>query len=305
MQVILDRLAEGPSFEPERASIHEMRQMIDEGMAVLAELRPEPVAGTEDRTIPGPGGDLALRVYRPGGAGPFGTLVFFHGGGFAIGSLDSHDAVCRSLTNKSGCLVVSVDYRLAPEHPFPAAVDDAWAAVCWVTDHAESLGGEPDRLAVAGDSAGGTLSAVVALRARDEGGPALALQALVYPGADPAGDYPSAVECGEGYLFTTPMRAWFLSQYVPADIDPAQWWISPLRAESHEGVAPALVVTAEYDPLRDEGEAYAAALQRAGVPTKLSPYNGMCHGFLSYGAVIDAADRAVCEVAAEVRTALA
>ena len=305
MQAILDRVAEGPSFDPGQASIHEMRRMLDDGTAMLAQLGTEPVAATEDRTIEGPGGDLALRCYRPEGTGPFGVVVFFHGGAFAMGSLDSHDALCRSLTHRSGALVVSVDYRLAPEDPFPAGVEDAWAALRWVAANAATLGGDPGRLAVAGDSAGGTLAAVVALRARDEGGPDLALQALVYPGADPAGDYPSAVECAEGYLYTTPMRTWFFDQYAPPEVDRTHWWMSPLRAASHEGVAPALVVTAEYDPLRDEGEAYASALTDAGIPTRLSRYDGMCHGFFSYGALIAAADRAVDEVAAALRTALA
>ena len=260
----------------------------------------EPVASTEDREIPGPAGPIPVRVYTPEGDPPFPVVVFFHGGGFVIGNRDSHDAVCRELTNAAEAVVVSVDYRLAPEHPFPAAPEDCFAATQWVHAHAAELGGDPARLAVAGDSAGGNLAAVVCLMARDAGGPSICAQVLVYPATELSMSHPSIEENGEGYLLTAEDMSWFMGHYQPDVDDPRA---SPLKAESHAGLPPALVITGEYDPLRDEGEAYADKLRAAGVPVVLSRYDGQIHGFFQLRSVIDAAGKAMDECARQLQEA--
>jgi len=259
------------------------------------------VASVEDTTVPGAAGDLPARVYRPAAdgsvaAGPLPTLVLFHGGGFVIGDLDTHDLTARALANGCQAVVVSVDYRLAPEHPFPAAADDAVAAARWVADHLDELGGD-DRLAVTGDSAGGNLSAVVAQTFRDEGR-ALAGQLLIYPATDMGGSYPSHVENAEGYFLDAPTMAWFLQQYAGAADDLADPRLSPLRGDL-AGVAPAVVVVAELDPLRDDGLAYAAALDAAGVPVEVRTFPGLIHGFVDMGrhsATAQAAIDETCEL---------
>jgi acetyl esterase len=248
-----------------------------------------PVASVEDRTIPGPAGDLPVRIYRPNGDGVVPTVVMFHGGGWVVGDLDTHDNTARALCRDCGAVVVSVDYRLAPEAPFPAAVEDALAATRWAAGN-DSLGGGP--LAVAGDSAGGNLAAVVCQQLRS--GPAIAAQLLIYPGVDVAGDYPSREENGVGYFLDTATMVWFLQQYAtPGDF--ADVRLSPLLDEDLTGMPPAVVVTAEFDPLRDEGEAYAARLEQAGVPVTLRRFDGMIHGFFDMGAWSAGAQEAVDE----------
>jgi len=266
-----------------------------------------PIGRVEDRKIPGPGGPLPVRIYTPldRGAGSQPVLAFFHGGGFVIGDLDSHDGTCRALANAAGCSVVSVDYRLAPEAKFPAAAEDCYAATCWIAENAGALGVDASRLAVGGDSAGGNLAAVTALLARDRRGPRLAHQLLVYPVADCAFDTPSYLENAQGYFLPREMMRWFWHHYLEKPDHAADPYASPLRASTLAGVAPATVITAEYDPLRDEGEAYAARLLRAGVPTSLTRYDGVIHGFLGMGAVIDKAKHAVAQAAAELRRAFA
>lgn len=233
------------------------------------------VGAVIDQALPGP---VRIRVYRPaGGARGLPALVYFHGGGWVAGSLDTHDGVCRALCARTPCAVVSVDYRLAPEHRFPAAVEDAWAATAWVAEHAGSIGGDASRIAVGGDSAGGTLAAVVALRARDHG-LALGLQLLVYPATDHDLETPSYREFASGYGLTRDGMRWYWGHYLGPDGDGSRPEASPLRADDLTGVAPACVLTVEFDPLRDEGEAYAERLRAAGVPVERRRAAGLIHG---------------------------
>ena len=262
------------------------------------------VGRIENFTIPGSAGGIRARAYAPIAAvGPQPALIYFHGGGFVVGGLESHDGICRLLTAEGGFKVIAVDYRLAPEHAFPAAVDDAWAATTWAAEHTDELGGRPDALAVGGDSAGGNLAAVCALKARDIGLP-LALQLLVYPVTDADLDTSTYREFADGYFLTAYSMKWFWDHYLPEG-DRFQPDASPLRADDVSGTAPALVITAEFDPLRDEGEAYARRLEEAGVPVTLSRYDGMIHGFYRMPAVIDRANDALAESSAALRAAFA
>ena len=236
----------------------------------------ERVARTEDRELPGPAGPIPVRAYWPVGDGPFPVLVYFHGGGWTTCNIDTHDALCRSLTNASGCVVISVDYRLAPEHKFPAGFDDAYAATAYVAAHTDVFDGRPP-IAVGGDSAGGNLAAAVALRARDEGGLPIGLQLLAYPAVDHRADRPSYHENAEGYVLTTDDVRWFWRQYLDTPADGDHPYASPYFASSHNGLPPAMIITAEYDPVRDDGSAYAHKLVGAGVPTELVNYEGMIH----------------------------
>jgi acetyl esterase len=263
-----------------------------------------PVAAVADRAVPGPGGDLPVRVYTPEGEAPFPIVVFFHGGGWVVGTLDTYDPLCRALAAAVPAVVVSVGYRLAPEHRWPAAVEDAYAATLWASRHAAELGGAQHRLAVAGDSAGGNLAAVVALGARDRGGPAIAVQLLVYPALDAAGDTGSWREHAEGFYLTAAGMRWYWDHYL-GGADGAAPDASPLRAAFLGGLPPALVVTADHDVLRDEGEAYAARLREAGVAADVRRVEGVVHGFFRWRAVTGAADAALQEAAAALRTALA
>ncbi|HEX4979949.1 MAG TPA: alpha/beta hydrolase [Acidimicrobiales bacterium] len=253
------------------------------------------VARVDDIEIPGPAGAIPARVYVPSDGAALPVVAYFHGGGWVLGGIESHDGSCRTLANVSGAIVVSVDYRLAPEHAFPAAVDDCWAATQWIAAHAADLGGDPARLAVAGDSAGGNLAAVVALMARDAGAPALRGQLLVYPVTDATMSHPSIDSNGEGYFLTKADMEWFYGHYAPER--PEDWRLSPLLADV-AGVAPAMVLTAEFDPLRDEGEAYGKRLEAAGVPVEVVRKDGLIHGFFGMGANVDAA-RAAMEQAGE------
>jgi acetyl esterase len=220
-------------------------------------------------------------------------LVFFHGGGWVRGSLQTHDVVCRALANGAGCIVVSVDYRMAPEHTFPAAFDDSLAATRWVGEHAVELGIEPSRLAVGGDSAGGNLAAAVALAIRDEGGPPLVHQLLIYPVTDYNFDTPSYIENAEGYMLTREAMRFYWRLYLRDEADADDYRASPLRARSFNNLPPALVITAEYDPLRDEGRAYADQLREAGTRVVYREYPGMVHGFVTSAGVLDAGKQAI------------
>jgi acetyl esterase len=233
------------------------------------------------------------------------VLVYFHGGGWVIGNPDTHDNLCKALANRSSARVVSVDYRLAPEHRFPAAPEDCYAATCWVAERGAEIGVDGARLAVAGDSAGGNLATVVALMARDRGGPRLRHQVLIYPVTDCDFDTPSYRDNAEGYLLTRDAMRWFWDHYLPDPDLRTNPYAAPLRAEKLAGLPPATVLTAEYDPLRDEGEAYAARLREAGVPVEATRHHGQIHGFVQLLDVFDAARRAVDELGLALRRALA
>lgn len=280
-QALLDMMAVMAADAPPLSqTTPEMSRQAYAGLAAVAGPGPQ-VVSVSDRTIEGQTGSIPVRVYRPvEGDTLTGAVVFFHGGGFVIGDLDTHDAVCRELCVGTGCTVIAVDYRLAPEHRFPAAVEDCWDVTRWVADHGDAWCIDPRRLVLAGDSAGGNLAAVVALLARDHGGPTLALQVLVYPAVDGAdGGWPSRIDNAEGYLLTAAQMDWFVDHYVPSVALRSDWRVAPLRAASHAGLAPALVITAEFDPLRDEGAAYARALATAGVPVTHTLYEGAIHVF--------------------------
>jgi acetyl esterase len=269
--------------------------------ALMVAGEPEPVGRVENRTFPGPAGDVPIRIYTPAGAGAHPALVYFHGGGWVLCNLDTHDGTCRSLCNQAGCVVVSVDYRLAPENKFPAAVDDCYAATRWVAEHAAELGVDAKRIAIGGDSAGGNLTACVALISRDRGGPRFVHQLLVYPVTDAKFDTPSYEENAEGYFLTRDAMRWFWNHYLRSDADGANPYAAPLRAQDLSGLPPATVITAEFDPLRDEGEAYGARLRAAGVPTRIERYDGVIHGFFGMGAILAKAKGAVAAAAGELR----
>ncbi|MCX2970232.1 MULTISPECIES: alpha/beta hydrolase [Streptomyces] len=264
-----------------------------------------PVGGVADTTAPGPAGEIPVRVYTPEGAGPFPVLVWFHGGGWTIGTLDENEYSCRAVCAAAGAVVVSVDYRLAPEHPYPAALEDCYAAVSWVHDQAAALAADPGRIAVGGESAGGNLAAVVALKARDLGGPGIRLQVLVSPVVGHSGDgRASYADYADGYFLSASAMEWFFTQYPRDARDLADPYLLPLRATDLSGLPRALVLEAEYDVLRDEGEAYARALKDAGVAVELVRFDGLIHGFFGLLAseLTDAA-RAHAEVVRALRSA--
>ena len=252
---------------------------------------PEPVERVEDRLLPVPTAPLPVRVYTPVGAphGPLPALLFFHGGGWVTGNLDTHDCACRGLANRAGCLVVAVDFRCAPEYRFPAALDDCWAAIEWVAEHGAEIGADSTRLAVCGDSAGGNLAAVVAQRARDWGGPRLAAQLLVYPVTDHNLDTTSYLANATGYGLTREAMRWYWQQYLGEAGDGSAPEASPLRAADLSGLAPALVIVCELDPLFDEGRSYARRLAEAGVSVEEIVEPGMIHGHFRTPAAISRA----------------
>ncbi len=259
-----------------------------EATAQSRKAEPLPVARVEEREIPGPAGPIRVRLYWPTATGLVPAIAYYHGGGHVIGSLDTHDLIARNLCAGAGALVASVDYRMGPEHRFPAAVEDSFAALQWLHANAAELGADPNRLGVHGDSAGANLAAVVALMARDAGGPQLRLQSLVYPVADYTLSSPSYRTFAEGYgLLTRAAMVWFQGHYLRNAADAEDWRASPIKAASLAGVAPAIVVTAECDVLHDEGHDYAQALRRAGVAVEYREFAGMIHGFLGMVPIID------------------
>src|SRR5262250_2353992 len=287
----------------EESTPGEARESIRSRTAALGPF--EDVAAVTDHRVPVKNGEMTVRVYSPGSKGPLPALVFYHGGGWVIGDLYTHDGICRTLTNAAGCVVASVDYRLAPESKYPVAVEDSYAALQWVVAHASQLGIDPRRVAVGGDSAGGNLSAAVALMARDRKGPALVSQILIYPVTNYAFDTPSYAENAEGYVLTREAMRWFWRHYLVREEQGKEPLASPLRATSLAGLPPALVITASHDPLRDEGEAYAARLRDAGVPVTLTRYDGLFHGFIRMTKFLDKARACVDEIAGTLRKAFA
>jgi acetyl esterase len=300
-QAILDEFAKAGDFDMTTLPPAAMREMYRQMSLSRSEI---PMGAVADRTIPGPAGTIPVRVYTPGSASGAG-IVYFHGGGWVIGGLDTHDGTCRALATAAGTTVVSVDYRLAPEHKYPAAADDCYAALLWVAQHGREIGIDPSRLAVAGDSAGGNLAAVTALLARERRGPALRMQLLIYPVTDHRFDNASYRDNAEGYFLTTKQMKWFWDHYLERADQGDELSASPMRAKDLAGLPPALVITAEYDPLRDEGESYAARLREAGVPTELVRYDGQIHGFFAMFEALDDGRLAVERAGAALRRALA
>lgn len=297
---VLDRLAADPqsgALSPEGARrISRERRTDADG---------DPVHAVRDLLISGPGGDLPIRVYRPGGDGPYPLIVFFHGGGWVLGSLDSHDPLCRTLSNACEAIVLAVDYRLAPEHAFPAPLLDCYAATRWAAEYGEEVGGDADRVIVAGTSAGGNLAACVSLLARDRGDPDIQYQVLIYPVTDVSLEYDSYDE-NDDYPANRPGMAWYWDQYLDREIDGAHPYAVPMRARDLSGLPPATVLTAGYDGLRDEGTAYAERLATAGVPVEHRNYADMIHGFFGLTAVpdLDRAREAHADIAGDLHRAV-
>ncbi len=300
----LYRLAGRPPLET--LSVGEAREAMQRGREIL---QPDPPEMSEVRALSclGPGGPIPLRLYRPKSAAPgekLPALVFYHGGGWVLGDLDTHDTLCRELSAKAGCAVIAVDYRLAPEHRFPAAVNDAFAATAWIANHAADLAIDADRLAVGGDSAGGNLAIVVAVLARDKGGPAISYQLLIYPATDASKTQVSHQENAAILPLTKPVMEWFWAHYMGESDGTTDWRASPLNAGSLINLPPAYVITAGYDVLRDEGLDFADKLEAAGVLVTRKHYPGQIHGFITMGKIIREANAAVADAAAALRVAL-
>ncbi len=301
IQAYLDQMA-AMNMPPIHTMTPEQVRMGIAMQLAMESIEQEQVARVENRTIPGPAGEIPVRIYTPQGNGPFPALVFFHGGGWVICNLDTHDGICRSLANGAGCVVVSVDYRLAPEHKFPAAPEDCYAATQWVAENAAELNVDASHIAVGGDSAGGNLTAVVAQMARDRGGPHLVFQLLIYPATDFRMNTPSIEENATGYFLTKDDMIWFTNHYLNSEEDKTNPLASPLLARDLSGLPPALIITAQYDPLRDEGELYGQKLREAGVPVTVSRYEGVIHGF--FGSIpSDKGKQAEAEASAALRVA--
>jgi acetyl esterase len=289
--------------DPAEARVERLREA-----RIVAHRPPIPLARVEPVEIPGPGGTIGARLYVPAAANsqdPPPLLVYFHGGGWVIGDLETHDDPCRFLASHSGAALLAIDYRLAPEHPFPAAAEDAEAAYGWVTANADRLGADPGRIAVGGDSAGANLAAATCLTARDGSGPLPAMQLLIYPVTDASGEAPSRRTFGEGFLLTHNDMDWFEERYLPAGTDRDDPRVSVLRAPDLNGLPPAYVATAGFDPLRDEGEAFAERLREAGVPVALRRHPGLVHTFANLTAVCPSARAAMLEAAGALRMGLA
>lgn len=305
-QLVLEmiRLARRPPFETLTPA--EAREAYANSRKVL-QPPPEDVAEVRDLSAPGPASDIPVRVYRAKGSTPaekLPALIYYHGGGWLLGDLNSHDGVCRQFANAARCCVVSVDYRMAPEHKFPAAVDDCEAATKWAMAQADTLGIDPTRVAVGGDSAGGNLAAVMALLARDGAIPLLTFQLLIYPATDMMMTSVSSQTITDGVPLTSKTMRWFIDYYMRDHADERDWRASPLRAADLSGTAQALVLTCACDPLCDEGIAYARRLEREGVRVTHLHYSDQIHGFMSMGRIIRAADTAIDMMGAALKKAL-
>lgn len=281
VKILVDQINEAFASGVPKVEEMSVQENRDGLMAFYKDLRGEvqEVAKVEDVQIPVDGSEITLRLYTPEGEGPFPVIMFFHGGGWVLGDLEIVDPICRSLANSTECLVVSVDYRLAPEYKFPVGIEDCYAATKWAAENIANYNGEPNRIATCGDSAGGNLAAVIPLMAKDRGGPNISYQIILYGVTDFSFSTNSYLENGKGcYLETTAMR-WFADQYLNNDEEKSHPYASPILAEDLTGLPPALIFTCEYDVLRDEGEAYAARLKEAGVPAEVVRYDGQIHGF--------------------------
>jgi acetyl esterase len=303
-QAVLDQLAAMPGKSFDQMSlqdIQDFRAALPNGMGLGGP--PEPVARMEDRTVPTSAGEVPVRIYWPSFDRNLPVLLWAHGGGWVFGTIDWSDTTCRTLANKSGCIVISVDYRLAPEHPFPAGAEDFYDVTKYVAENAAEFGADGSRIAVGGDSAGGNLAAVACLMARDRGGPRIGFQLLIYPCVNYSDQSPSMRTNGDGYFLTEAGMKWFWHQYASAD-HAADPYLSPLKASTFRGLPQAMVITAEFDPLLDQGENYAQRLSEAGVVASLKRYSGMIHGFFNMGGVVDAGREVVEYSAAAVKRAL-
>lgn len=301
-QMLLDKAASAGLPPVFTLPVEQARQRMIAAFVTSDE--PEPIAAVENRNIAGPAGDIPIRLYWPEGKGPFPITVFYHGGGWTLNNLDTHDTICRSITRQAECLTVSVDFRLAPEHPFPAVIEDSYAALKWVAENAASIRGDAKCIAVAGDSSGGNQAAVMTLLARDQGGPDIVYQVLIYPVVDyylPGTQ--SYEENATGYSLSRDFMIWFWNNYLPPETDPKNPLISPLQASDLSGLPPALIITAEFDPLRDEGEAYAARLRDAGILVNLRRYEGMMHGFVIQHKLLDKGKMGLQEITLSLRSA--
>jgi len=310
MQAVLDQFAglhplPIPTLTPEQARQQSNTTDALQGVQAARGLAPavELVGRIDHIRIPGPGGLILARVYTPNGTGPFPVTVYFHGGGWVIANLDTYDPSCRALCNAAGSIIVSVAYRQAPEHRFPAAPEDAYAALRWVQTNATTIGGDPRRVAIAGESAGGNLAAVTCLIARDRGTPQPVYQLLVYPITNYNFNTPSYLEQAMAMPLDRPTMMWFFMYYLRTPADGANPYVSPLRAPNLRGLSAATVITDQFDPLRSEGEAYAARLRAAGVAVQATRYNGVTHEFFTMSAVVDEARQAVAEAATGLRSA--
>jgi acetyl esterase len=287
--------ANAPEWPPTRSQpIPQLRAAVRASSTAFPPLD-VPLARVEDRGIPGPAGAIPVRIYTPVGEAPFPLIVYFHGGGYVVGDLDTQDMIARALAHGAGAVLVSVDYRLAPENPFPAGPDDCWAATQWAAANAQALQADANRLAVAGDSAGANMAASVALRARDVGSPRIAAQLMYYgSGGYPSHDTPASREFADGPVLSADDVAYFWELYLAnPEVDQHNPLASPVRASSHQGLPPAFMGTAEIDPSRDHGEEFMHTLAQAGVPTRLVRYEGMIHGFVSWLGIIPAAQTAI------------
>lgn len=304
VQAIKDRLDQANIPNLYTLPIEEAREQDIKGIRATGGA-PEPVAEVKDFTIPGEAGPIAARIYRPAAAGPLPALVYFFGGGWALGVLDTADAVARMIANRAGCACVTVSYRLAPENKFPSAVHDCYAGAAWVVEHAEELGIDASRVAVGGDSSGGNLTAAVTLMAKERGTPPFIHQLLVYPNTDATADTPSMREVTDEHFFNKNAIAWYWGMYLTSPEDGLSPLASPLRAADLSGLPPATVITAELDPLRDEAEAYGQRLAEAGVPCEIIRYDGMMHGFFTMIGILDTAREAVATAADRLAAAYA
>ncbi|TWS18980.1 alpha/beta hydrolase [Tsukamurella asaccharolytica] len=303
VRAILDQMSASGFTDFADNTLEENRALTEQ---TPPELRGEifPMAEVLDDTVSGPAGDIPIRVYKNSAEPNQPVLVYFHGGGWVVCGIESHDAATRRLAHIADATVVSVEYRLAPEHPYPAALDDTWAALTEIAARASEWGGDPDRIAIAGDSAGGHLAAIAAQRAAKEGGPILRHQLLVYPFLDFDGDYPSLHENASGYLLSKRGIDWFTERFLRPEDSRKDPRVSPLLAANVSGVAPATIVVAEYDPMRDHGRAYADKLRAAGVDVDLQENPGMIHGFWGYPGAVDQAVASFDAAGARVREAL-